>query len=219
MNKLLTLLLFSSILLASHSASASLIINGDFEANDVKANTWKWYTSDKVQGWSGSNIEIWDSFSNVTAFEGNQFAELNAHQSNGQAFSIFQTIGTEIGSFYDLSFAYRARRNNNEAFLLSLVSGDSDLLDLRFDDHIVGKWSTFDLTFEATNLFTTVMFTSLTPTKGTVGNFLDNIKLTKSPSLQAASISEPSSITILLMGVALVLGARHWLIKKQSLES
>jgi len=218
MNKLVALLFSTSIWLASHSVSASLIVNGGFEETDVKTNTWKWFTSDKVQGWNGSNIEIWDSYSNVDAFEGSQFAELNAHPSNGQAFSIFQTIGTEIGIYYDLSFAYRARKNNNEAFLFSLIKSDSDLLDMRFDDHTDGKWSTFNLNFEATSMYTTVMFTSLTPSSGTVGNFLDDISLTRSSSGLASSISEPSTFMIILMGLGLLVGRRQWL-KKRSVDA
>lgn len=220
MNRLIAILFTSLMFLASYSVSANLMVNGGFESNDVAANSWKWFTSNNVDGWKGSNIEIWDSYSGVDAYEGNQLAELNAHPSNGEAFNIFQTISTEAGSFYDLSFAYRARSNNNEAFLLSLIEDNSNILDLRFDDHVVGKWSTFNTSFKATNMSTTVMFTSLTPSSGTVGNFLDDIRVTQSPLvLTATSVSEPSSIIILLLGITLLVTRKQWLAKIRSINS
>ena len=213
MNKLVTLLCASTLLLGSSAVSASLIVNGGFESNDVAANSWQWFTSNNVEGWNGSNIEIWDTFSGVNAVEGNQFAELNAHPSNGEAFSIFQTFGTQEGSYYDLSFAYRARSSNNEAFLMSLIGSGADNINLRVDDHVVGKWSRFDFSFQATHLYTTLMFTALTPSTGTVGNFLDDISVTTSPAVLASTISEPSSIAIMLIGVSLLFTRKQWLAK------
>lgn len=192
------------VLIASQSASANLILNGSFESNDVRKNSWQWFAANNVDGWNGSNIEIWDSYSGVNAFEGTQFAELNAHAGDGQAFSIFQTISTDAGSYYDLSFSYRARRSSTEAFLLSLISSDNTVENIRIDDHLVGKWSNFNHNFKARDLMTTVRFTALSPTTGTVGNFIDDVRLTKEPSLSASSIPEPSTIMIVFVGLALI---------------
>ena len=151
---------------------ANLIQNGGFEDTAVSSNSWAWFYASDVLGWSGSNIEIWDSFQGFSAFEGTQHAELNAHPSNGQAFSIYQSFNTQVGASYDLSFAYSARSSINEAFLLNLYAADnSSLVSTLLDDHEVRKWSLFNTSFVAIDLTTTLRFTSVTPNSGTVGNF------------------------------------------------
>lgn len=189
------------------TAQANLILNGGFEDNSVAHGKWRWFQSSDVNGWGGSNIEIWDNHRSITAFEGTQHAELNAHAGNGNAFSIYQTFNTDVGSIYDLSFAYGARRNNNEAFRVEVI-GSSELLNELVDDHTVGNWSSYINTFVASSAQTTLRFTSVTPTKATVGNFLDNIYVGASeahsvPELSAASapISAALLLALLSLGV------------------
>jgi hypothetical protein len=204
-------LIFTSI---CSPVMANLIQNGGFEDTAVSRNSWAWFYASDVVGWSGSNIEIWDSFQGFSAFEGSQHAELNAHPSNGQAFSIFQSFTTLIGATYELSFAYSARSSNNEAFLLSLYAGNStELVSTLIDDHEVKKWSLFNSSFVATDLTTTLRFTSVTPYSGTVGNFLDDIKVTESPRRFAgftAQVPEPGSMLLVIIGLTFLL--RHKLI-------
>lgn len=170
-------------LMVSMTANAGLIINGGFENNDVNggAGGWQWYSSGDVDGWEGSNIEIWDDFGAIGPYEGEQHAELNAHPSNGGAFSIFQTFSTVQGASYDLFFAYGARSNNNESFLVELIGGNA-LLNQLVDDHTVNVWSTFSHEFVADSTQTTLRFTSVTPRTGTVGNFLDAISVVRVPA-------------------------------------
>ena len=137
-------------LLISVVASANLITNGGFEETDVGKNKWAWFTADKINGWQGSNIEIWDNYNRVTAFEGTQHAELNAHSANGDAFSIFQTFSTQVGGLYYVSFAYSARSNSNEAFMFNLDSADkTPIWSSLIEDHTVGQWSVFRTSFVA----------------------------------------------------------------------
>lgn len=40
----------------------NLILNGSFENNDIKSNSWKVFIVGIVDGWSGINMELWDNF-------------------------------------------------------------------------------------------------------------------------------------------------------------
>ncbi|MEM7613358.1 MAG: DUF642 domain-containing protein [Pseudomonadota bacterium] len=196
--KTLTTLAIASILGfgVSTAANASLIVNGGFEDNDVNggAGGWQWYSASDVNGWDGSNIEIWQDFGSIGAYEGEQHAELNAHPNGGDVFSIFQTFSTVEGASYELFFAYGARRSDNEAFQVELL-GASTLLDQLIDDHTVNNvWETFSFTFTADSSETTLRFTAITPDTGTVGNFLDGISV----------VAVPAPGTLLLLGGALI---------------
>ena len=134
-----------------------------------------------VDGWNGSNLEIWRDFGNIGPYEGEQHAELNAHPSNGGVFSIYQTFATTQGQGYELFFASGARRNNNESFLVAL-DGANSLLNRLMDDHTVNNWSTFSTRFIADSDFTTLRFTSEPHATRTVGNFLDGVSVTAVPA-------------------------------------
>lgn len=193
----LTKLAIASIfgLIVSTAANASLIINGGFENNEVNggAGGWEWYSASDVDGWEGSNIEIWENFGAIGPFEGTKHAELNAHPGSGTAFSIFQTFSTVEGASYELFFAYGARSSNHESFQVQL-DGATSLLDQLIDDHKVNLWETFSYTFTADSSATTLRFTAINPDTGTVGNFLDGISVVKVPAPGA----------LLLLGTALI---------------
>lgn len=188
-----TTLLTATACAFSISANANLLTNGGFENPNVATGTWGWFTSANVPGWNGSNIEIWDNFSGVSAKEGSQFAELNAHPNNGQAFSIYQTFTTTLGQWYDVSFAYRARSNTNESFNFAV-----DNLSWLIDDHTTTGWSVFNNSFQATSNLSTISFTSVTPLTHTVGNFIDDVKVVASPT----QVAEPATLALLGLGLA-----------------
>ena len=209
MNRILFVLIFlSPSLLLSNLAQANLIVNGGFEDTQVRENNWDWFNSSRVDGWDGSNIEIWNTFQSFNAFEGSQHAELNAHGSTNGPFSIAQSFTTNIGQIYDLSFAYSARSRTDESFLFELFSDNSDsLIHKVFDDHEVKKWRSYEDDFTATDTTTILRFTSITPYKGSVGNFLDAIMVTESTRtlLQVATVSEPATLLFFLIAASLFL--------------
>lgn len=193
----------SFLTLVFNFASANLILNGSFENNDIRSNSWKAFSAGAVDGWSGTNMELWDNFQNLTAFDGSQYAELNAN-GNGGSYSILQTFTSSKGATYDLSFAYAARRAN-ESFKLEIFSGvnDNNMLFSRvFNDHEIKNWNEFYGQFVADSIATTISFSTINI--GTYGNFLDNIVVNQASPTSATSsvsVSEPMSLAVLSLSI------------------
>lgn len=210
--KVLNAFITISLFCVTLPTMANLITNGSFEDTAVGNGKWAWFNSSAVNGWEGSNIEIWNNYSNFSAVEGNQLAELNAHPSNGVAFSIFQTFDTTIGSIYDLSFFYAARSSNKEAFLVNLFAADNtEMFSILIDDHEVKKWSVYNSSFKATSDSTTLSFTSVYPEFATVGNFLDDIKVIASPrnnNRLVNDVPEPSALLLAGLGLLIIMRKR-----------
>lgn len=210
--RLLKAFITISLFCTAIPAMANLLTNGGFEDSTVSDGNWAWFNSSDVNGWQGSNIEIWNNYPIFSAVEGNHLAELNAHPSNGSAFSIFQTFDTTVGSIYDLSFFYGARASNNEAFRLNLFAADnSEILSQLIDDHEVQQWSYYSNSFKATSASTTLMFTSVFPETATVGNFLDDINVIASSTNNrelATDVPEPSSIFLASFGLLIMMRKR-----------
>tara|TARA_R110002126_G_scaffold98045_6_gene228070 strand:+ start:2159 stop:2794 length:636 start_codon:yes stop_codon:yes gene_type:complete len=195
-----TLLAAAALLGASFSSQATLIVNGDFEDNVVANNNWSYFASSAVAGWQGSNIEIWNALNGVIAASGKNFIELNAHGSNVGAWSIFQTFATEIGREYELSFYYRARNNNSEAFEVSVAG-----LTQALTDHTKAGWTMFTSIFTATATSSKLTFTSLN--SGTQGNLIDAISVSALPAPTA--VPEPTTLAAFGAGLLALVGGRR----------
>ena len=110
--------------LAGTSAQATVIANGNFEDNVIGNNSWRWFGADQVNGWDGSNLEIWRGYAGVQAYSGQQFIELNAHGSNNGAWSIFQTF--QYRQRCTLSTEFRLPRPRQRQRSVQRVSGRSE---------------------------------------------------------------------------------------------
>jgi hypothetical protein len=191
-----TLLGAVTLIAASFSSQATLITNGDFEMNLVNPGKYATFSNTLDTGWQGSSIEIWNAFNGVVAVSGNNFIELNSSKiAKGQLHSIFQTFATEIGRQYELSFFYRGRTNNGEAFKVSFAG-----LEQVFNELTTRGWFEYRTTFAATETVSTLRFSSLK--SGTVGNFLDNVQV--SPSLPTAAVAVPEPTTLAAFGAGLL---------------
>jgi hypothetical protein len=185
------------------SAQANLIVNGGFENNAVASGSWNYYTASAVDGWEGSNVEIWDTMNGVVAPEGRQHAELNAHPYTGSIFSIYQNFATTLGQAYEVSFFYSARASNDEAFLFQVGQ-----LMAVLDDHQVGSWKRFTGSFVADTAMTSLRFSTLNA--ATVGNFLDAVSVTAK-----AAVPESSAWALMVLGL-LGLAAKRRNLRLQS---
>ena len=169
--------------------SQNLIVNGSFEVPDVSPGInngpvggWDvFYTP--ILGWTpatGNGIEIQDHVigSDGTAwdaYEGLQFAEPDAYANSG--FS--QTVNTDEGQEYNLSFAYSAR---------PALGPESNIVELYIDDAMAGvisgsgigvwntEWSIHIYTFTATGPTTTIKFMAAGTSDG-MGGFIDDVQL------------------------------------------
>jgi len=205
MNKLLkTILSISLIGGISGQATANLITNGGFEEIPTSAaiggdnSTWFIYASSQVNGWEGDNLELWTN-RNPDASEGNYHAELNADGANDDNWSIFQTFDTVAGKAYSVFFAYSARRGDDtvssEAFDVTV-----DGLSWSITDHVKGPWKTFTSTFIADDNSATLRFSSVIPYSRTLGNFIDDVRVTDVPA--------PSALALLGLGLVSLRFAR-----------
>lgn len=208
--KLSTSLLKCSALAAVCSMSfavsaAPIITNGSFEDPNVQAGHWDYFSASEVDGWSGSNIEIWDHLQGEPAADGQQFAELNAHPNSGTPFLIYQDFATTIGMDYSFSFAYQARTDNAESFGVSIdsitpsIDGPvfGSLASAVVTDHKRNGWSRFNGVFTAETLWSRISFETITPSTGTYGNFIDDVKVEG-----VTQVSEPGTLALLGLGLA-----------------
>ena len=190
----------------STGTQANLIQNGGFEdisgsnaiGNYGSTSTWQIYSS--IPDWDASrNMEIWTNNFIVPAYEGFNILELNGHPGTGNgAFSIFQSFATVVGQEYELSFAGRKRQDSTEEFSVSVgtlvgTNLENLALDYDIDSHEFGTWTEFNYIFQATDILSTLRFTSLDRIDDTTGNLLDDVSI--------VSVPEPSIIALLAAGL------------------
>ena len=197
-------ILIMAVCLGSYveQVNANLIINGSFENNPVKHGSWKWFQSNDVAGWQGSNIEIWNNLFGIDAVDGVNIIELNAHPKSATQFSINQSFNSQPNVEYTLSFYYRARKSLSEAFAVSLLNVNIPFYHQVLDDHTTSEWRYFTTVFSAQSALTTLVLSSITPLSGTNGNLIDSILIIDSSAEQPyLSVSEPPLLGLLLLSV------------------
>jgi hypothetical protein len=198
-----------SLFACSGMAHSNLIVNGGFEKPGISSG-WT-YGPDAEGGWRGDDIEVWASeFKGVKSFEGEQHGELNAHGRRDGAWSIHQSFDTLVDSRYAVSFAYRARKHDQEAFRFEIYSGVDEIFNFVMDRHDTDQWSIFSDTFAGSGALTTLKFTAITPSTGTVGNFIDAVSVTPlaSPLRIAQEVPAPSTLLLLAAGLAAIRNGR-----------
>lgn len=179
MLSMLALLLSSQ----TYAAGTNLIINGSFENPNVASGSWQVFTS--IPGWSteGAGVEIRDNIVGTTQF-GNQYAELDSHGANSNS-SIIQSIVTEIGQSYLLSFYYSPRINQSSTTNgISVFWNGSLLQDISANGSNINVWTLYNFVVTGTGQ-DTLKFKA-TGIQDTLGGNIDNVALNAVPVPAAA---------------------------------
>ena len=168
------------------ACSTTGLLNGGFEAPVQGANSFLIQSQDLVPGWTttatDSQIEIWSTpYQGVTAYEGNQFAEMNANQ----VASLYQDITTVPGSTITYQFAHRARSLGNPAVVVDTAGvqagppGQAGVTLKTFSDDSTA-WVVQRGTYivPAGQYITRFQFNSISAGAGaaSVGNFIDGVQ-------------------------------------------
>ncbi|WP_235532954.1 M10 family metallopeptidase C-terminal domain-containing protein [Sphingomonas sp. Leaf412] len=88
-------------------AGPNLIVNGSFEEAVVSPNSWRTTTAGQVPGWTGAGegIEVWNGgFNGVAPSNGKNVVEVD-----GATGALSQSVKTEAGKAYTLSFDFAGR--------------------------------------------------------------------------------------------------------------
>ena len=121
----------------------NLIQNGHFLLNNDRQMKGNWTRAEKLPGWDlKNNIEIWRSgFQGKEAVLGRYFIEMDSDRKVNE---ISQTVSTEIGAEYQLSFDHRRRQNKSEAIEVSI---NGEKREETFDSGSTKTWKTQTTTF------------------------------------------------------------------------
>lgn len=176
----------AGILFLVPSVHAELIVNGGFEDPAISGT---WAIFDSIPGWqlaSGPSIEVQNGVGNWSAFEGNQWIELDSDQNgpgNGHipgelgSSAIYQDVETIIGQTYLLTFAFSARPGVEDNRLL-VQWGDEPIVEAfasglgRTDTN----WELFEITVKADAEVSRITFGDRS-VSDTLGTFIDGVSL------------------------------------------
>jgi len=176
--------------------SPSQLDNGGFEAPVIPNNSYRQLADSTVPGWSTTAtdrlIEIWSTpFNGVTAFEGRQFAELNATQTS----ALYQDLPTTPGQTLTWSLAHRARQGTDTMRVVIGSPGSPGAENARFSD-TTAAWGRHTGTYvvPADQTITRFSFEAVSTGSGnpTVGNFLDDISFGTPSCVRATKEVSPT---------------------------
>lgn len=210
-----------AIIAATISTAQANLINGGFESPVIADNSYA-YLSEGTPGlgWqttaSDNKIELWNAqFNGVDAYEGDQFAELNATQVS----DLYQEVsGITAGSILRWEFAHRGRQGDDTIALQitdlgndNIFGGGNDnvLYYGEFTDGVTDwgfHWGT-GLVALGNNLRFSWLSISTAPgvDPNTYGNFLDAAAFGVDDN---PPIPEPATILLFGAGIAGLAGMR-----------
>lgn len=180
--------------------AAGRIDNGGFEMPFVANGSFRLFPAASVPPWSTTDslnqIEIWGTgFQGVPAFEGRQFAEINANSAGTLSTTVQPTAGRAI----EFAFAHRGRQLSNEQVRVTVTDlgadgvlgggNDSVLLNKVYTDG-TSAWGSYqeNLGFATGNKLL-LQFAAVNP-PGSIGNFLDGIRF------GVTTLSDTDTVTI-----------------------
>ncbi len=220
-------------LTAANAYAANLIANGDFgniggvwvDNTSLGSDDWQTPGATAIPDWT--NVpeyanEFWvttpNGYSGLTASPGNGspfFVDLTGQANNKPYGGLEQTITTTPGDTYTLTFALGSSTAWNgtglaEAALTASATGTSVLASQLFtlaptsDD----TWLTETLDFTADSTSTTIEFLADSDyTSRYTG--LDDVSVTVQSAATPASVPEPASLTLMMLGLGGLVAARR----------
>ena len=170
-----TILLFSIII---DMSQALVLTNSGFEEPVIPAQSYKIVDESTVPGWETTadddKIEIWsDGFHGVPAYEGNQFAEINANKIAG----LYQDINTTPDTNISWSIVHRGRSGTDHAGVYIGSAGGTltKVTDMITDNT---SWIIYNGTYQVPTgqTQTRIEFRAISTASGndSVGNFIDD---------------------------------------------
>ncbi len=192
----------AALAIAPPASAQRVIVNPSFEANNPQgagAANYEIYSNGSVTGWDSASgeIELWDTnFQGVPAYEGSVFAEMNANVPG----ALYQNICMVTGETIGWTFAHRARSGGpaTQTARFQIASSTGTLIQsLASQSSTVNNvWNvnTGSTTYSGASGVQRVQF--ITTDAGSLGNFLDDIRITLNPfvELSTASASGVESI-------------------------
>lgn len=211
-------------ILDTDEGCGNLLINGSFDAQDFSStaefpgpNTesggafigqtinsyslYGWSQSHNLDGWVGGGSFSWTPHTFAASYNGDQYIDVlgNNTHSGGVNNTISQTVSTEIGQSYILSFYWGEDVGHSAGSQVTLDvdvtdSGANSLVDQTLNTLAQGEiggiigpknWYHYEVSFVATTTTTTVAFQAIPPSGSTsAGAALDNVQLIKDGACQ-----------------------------------
>jgi Protein of unknown function (DUF642) len=203
-------------LLVASSASATLLLNGGFEAPNINANPEFGVGSTVMPGWTvvGGNVMLIDNAAfgglGVNSSEGQQFVDLTGDVGRGggvRADAVTTVAGQQyrlqfdlgaffvasLGAFGDVTVDLWINNAQQASFtnVLSLSSAGSDWQTMTFDFAAAGGLTTIEIR------------SSLLTTSSALGVGLDNVQLTSFGNAGSAGSALPLPSGLVLAALAL----------------